>query len=171
MSGIEDQFKAQFSVAFVHAISSVSNLVMNVHSVDIDSVDLTISSTGHNGYSKLPRIDVQLKATSNPVFQKDGMHFPLSIKNYNDLRVAAPMVPRILVVLAVPKNQCDWLNCEQDKMVLFKHAYWVSIRGAEQVENLTTKTVLLPGEQQFTPDVLQSIMGRLQMGEDLTRSQ
>ena len=64
---------------------------------------------------KRPRIEFQLKATSQDVLKADHVAFPLPIKNYDDLRVET-ITARILIVLVMPENEIEWLECSQDAL-------------------------------------------------------
>ena len=93
---------SRFSVAYIRAIAAVSGYgVLETSSdEDLDSVDgKLVSFTGTR-----PQIDFQAKATSQHTLRDDGIHFPLPVKNYNDLR-AATRTPRILIVLLMPPDR------------------------------------------------------------------
>ncbi len=40
------------------------------------------------------------------------MSFPLGLKNYHELR-ATTLIPRLLVVLVLPKNPAEWLETSE----------------------------------------------------------
>jgi hypothetical protein len=59
------------------------------------------------GGAMRPSLDIQLKATINLGEPKSGaFRFPLKRRNY-DLLLADTMIPRILVVLDLPKSDAD----------------------------------------------------------------
>jgi hypothetical protein len=93
----------------------------------------------------------------------DKLAFPLSLKNYDDLRDEKLMVPRILVVMNVPKGLENWLDETPHQMAMRKRALWVSLRGQPTVDNSATKTVHLPRVQLFTVESLTSML--LRVGE------
>ena len=70
-------------------------------------------------------------------------------------------MPRILVVLFLPKDQKEWLGQSAASLVLRKCAYWESLRGAPETTNSGGVTVKLPKTQKFTPDGLLALAGRL----------
>ena len=104
-------------------------------------------------------MDVQLKATSKAVVRDDGLHYRLSQKNYNDLRDPNRMVPLILVVVQLPRNEERWIDVKDDRMVLCRRAWWASLRGASST-NQQSKTVVVPKDQRLDVDVLIGLMGR-----------
>jgi hypothetical protein len=69
----------------------------------------TASTVGYAGGEMRPNLHVQLKSTIN--LRKTGsvLKFQLQKKNYDALR-ARTQVPRILVVLDLPKSEKMWLN-------------------------------------------------------------
>ena len=91
----------QLSRAYVAAIAAHAGYVTATNDLDRDSIDVTIRA----GDLMRPAIDIQLKATGRIPAKAAAFSFPLSIKNYNDLRIRT-QTPRILVVLAMPQPQC-----------------------------------------------------------------
>lgn len=91
--------KEQFSIAYVKAIAAQAGLNYAIPVVDNDSIDISIIGRGFKGRIRSPQIDVQLKCTSNGVFEEDTLKFDLKLKNYNDLRGEGCLAPRYLVVL------------------------------------------------------------------------
>lgn len=110
---------------------------------------------------------MQLKATTNiPDLQKGYWHYFLSGNNrYDDLRNETLSIPRILVVLFLPKDADDWLSLDEDALIMRKCAYWVSLRGAEPSRNATGQTVYIPKYQRFDPDGLLDLMAQLSRNE------
>ena len=91
----ENDQKEQFSLAYVRALASVTGYSFAVPNPDDDSIDCSIGAAGRLGNADLvcsPRIDLQLKATSEAVLKKDWVVFRLPRKNYNDLRDPDPLV-------------------------------------------------------------------------------
>ena len=90
----------QFSIAFVRSISSVAGYkVVQVDVIDEDSVDFQIEQKrGVEGQPYHPVLRVQAKCTYYHKPKEDGcLHFRLSAKNYDDLRMKTGM-PFILAV-------------------------------------------------------------------------
>ena len=95
----ENMRKSRFSLAYIEAVASHAGQAVEEIKVDSDSVDGTFVSN----LGRRPRVEFQAKATSRDVVIGDNIHFPLSIKNYDDLRLEA-IIPRILIVLLMPKD-------------------------------------------------------------------
>jgi hypothetical protein len=156
------QQKAQFSLAYAHAVATVAGFKMGRWEVDDDSVDFTIGQSGGDGTVRSPRLDIQLKCTERDVLRPDGVHFPLKRKNYDDLRQTELMVPKILVVLLVPERRSEWLTeIPEQQICLHRFAWWASLAGADERVGVETPTVVLPRAQLFNPESLKAIMQKV----------
>lgn len=159
------QQQEQFSNAYLRMVATVAECTLSKPEVDDDSVDFTIHGKGYNGKYGYPRLDVQLKCYRNFPIQLQGFSYPLKIKNYNDLKVTNVLVPRILIILVVPKNIEDWLE-HSDQQTIVKHcAYWASIRGKPPTQNTKTVTVSIPQRNRLTPNELRRLMQIVASGD------
>jgi hypothetical protein len=159
----ESKRKEQFSGAYLRAVAAVAGFTVAVPEVDDDSIDFWIGARGTGATPRRPRVEVQLKCTGQDVRRPDGVHFPLSKKNYDDLR-AEVLVPRILVVVTVPEGIDDWLAHTEDQLVLRRCGYWMSLAGLPDSTNVDTVTVVLPGSQMLDPNALKGILSRIDHG-------
>jgi len=151
-----NNIKEQYSLAYIKAIASVANFEYAIPNVDDKSVDIVVWSGDYNGYE----IDIQLKSTSNLEYIKDNfIHFPLKLKNYNDLKEKYKLRTNILVCLIIPKedNPIDWINQTERSLELMKCAYWINLKGYEETENSNSVTINIPMNQMFTPKALNNI--------------
>lgn len=89
--------------------------------------------------------------------------YPLNVRNYNLLRLPT-QTPRILVVLALPGKQIDWLSVTSEALMLRHCAYWVSLRGQPETENAAATTISIPEVQQFDPEALRMLMEKSRSG-------
>ena len=164
----QSQQKEQFSIAFAHAVATVAGFKLYKSDVDDESVDVGIAESGGNGTARSPRIEAQLKCSEMELLKTDGVHFQLKRKNYDDLRDANLMVPKILVVLLVPTDLGDWLTeIAASQITLKRHAWWVSLAGEPERAGVDSPTVILPRAQQFNPNSLRSIMQKVARREPL----
>lgn len=157
---IEEQ-KQQFSVAVARAVAAVCGLAYATPETDEDSIDATIALRGGGGTVRSPKLDVQLKCSSIVNSSSDEMSYALKIKNYNELRAADVMVPRILVVVLVPDGLMEWMHWTEHHLMLKKCAYWLSLRGMPETANTSSVTVKLLKSQPFHPEALTAIFDRL----------
>jgi hypothetical protein len=164
------KLQEQFSIAYISAVTAAAGYSVDDVSIDEDSIDIEIKQRGNpndpEDYPYYSTLRIQAKCTYRYHPQPDGyIHFPLPIKNYNDLRRTNTGDSSILVVVCIPNEfEREWL-VEQDRSMLLQNtAHWVSIRGEPPVTETTRKTVLIPYTQRFCIDSLREIMNRLAEG-------
>ena len=121
--------------------------------MDRDSVDGTFKTD----LGKRARIEFQAKSTERDLVRDNHVHYPLTIKNYDDLRLEA-INPRILIVLMLPANIDHWVGQTHEELCLRHCAYWLSLRGAPASSNQTSITVYLPLANIFDSTQLVSMM-------------
>jgi Domain of unknown function (DUF4365) len=161
--------KQQMSVAYVHAIAARAGYACQVKAPDEESVDVLISGSGRVHKTSIvgsPRLEIQLKASASLRLKADHVSFPLPRKNYEDLR-AKSLVPKVLVVLMLPEDPGEWLDVDEERMIVKRSAYWASLAGEPERSNTTSVSVRLPRSQRFTVDQLQELMKRVSREEPL----
>lgn len=146
----DNQKKELFSKAFVKALAAQSGLRSAEPDVDDDSIDVIIRGRGYHTSIRNPQIDVQLKCTANDEGDEDILKFPLSLKNYNDLKGEDVLCPRYLFVLVVPPSCEDWLVHHSTSSIIKHCCYWFSLRGMPTVQNNTSVTLSIPRSQRLT---------------------
>lgn len=154
----QDQQEA-LSQAYVQAVAGKAGYTISVPNFDRDSIDVTIGAGGR----MRPRLDLQLKATINLTLKDGSYSFPLSKKNYDDLR-AQIRTPRILVVLDMPRNEREWIEISPQQLILRRAAYWKSLHGLPDSENTSTVTVKIPASSKFDVDGLKALMEQSRRG-------
>jgi hypothetical protein len=150
----ENDRKEQLSVAYAWAIASKAGFAIASYNLDRNSVDLTFSAAG----KKCPSVCVQLKATSHPKWVNGDteLAFTLSQKNYHDLR-RDRVNPIYLVVLELPDAEPEWLEVNDNGLLLRRCAWWMSLANLPESTS-NTVTVRIPKSQTFTPDALMALM-------------
>ena len=96
-----NQKREEISKAYVAAIAAKCGFKLGHWSQDDDCLDITIGAAGKLGSGTLsgPKIDLQLKSSSNQTHDKgDKIHHQLTRQRYDNLR-AESCTPRILVLL------------------------------------------------------------------------
>jgi hypothetical protein len=148
------------SRAYVGAVAAAAGYVTAVMDFDRDGVDVQIRAAGH----MRPTLDIQLKATINLGEPTDGeFRFPLKRRNYDLLREQT-MIPRILVVLGLPRNHEDWLTITTGELIMRRCAYWSSLIELPETENKESVTIRLQGKNQFDVAALRALMDRARTG-------
>ena len=154
--------KERFSFAYIQAVASHAGYQVVEPLVDRDSVDGILMSD----FGQRPQINFQAKATSQDVLRGSQINFPLSLKNYNDLR-AETIVPRILIVLLMPQEEAEWLRQTPEELCLRYSAYWLCLRNLGSVSNVDSVTVHVPTANVFASEQLNDLMQRVERGEEL----
>ncbi len=145
--------KSRFSLSYIEAVASHAGYHVVEPKVDEDSVDGILIGD----FGRRPRIEFQAKATSQDLLRPDGVHFPLSLKNYEELRLES-IVPRILIVMLMPESPDDWLNQSTEELSLRHCAYWKSLKDETDTTNSDSKVVRLPSNYIFDGDQLTWMM-------------
>ena len=147
----------QLSLAYIRAVAASAGYQVTRPELDVDSVDgVLASSTGHR-----PKIEFQAKATSRNLLRQDGIHFPLPVKNYKELRIDA-INPRILIVLIMPQEPQEWINQTNDALCLRHCAYWKSLKEEPETDNDQSITVYVPLDNVFDSTQLTGMMQRIE---------
>lgn len=151
------------SRAYVAAVAAGAGFTTAAPDFDRDSIDICLSAGG----AMRPNIHAQLKSTINLRIVGEEFKFVLKRKNYEDLR-APTQVPRILIVLALPRSQSSWLNISAQRLILKKCAYWISLKGQSDLpERQQSATVSIPASNIFDVDTLVGLMDKARLGIDL----
>lgn len=180
-----------FSKAYVAAVAAVAGYRTYEPQPDDDSIDLGIAARGPFGTKRSPRVELQLKSllvddeespapvkllrprftatkldtSTSEDTPEDAWSYPLKAKNYEDLRHEDYQVPRILVVVRLPKQLDQWLKHTEGELALRRCGYWVSLRGKKESDNATKVTVKLPKTQIFSVEQLAAMMDRIGRSE------
>lgn len=147
--------KSRFSLSYIEAVASHAGFQVEEVKVDLDSVDGTLKAD----FGMRPRIEFQAKATAKDVVGDHHIHFPLSIKNYDDLRIEA-INPRILIVLVMPQEIQQWVEQTSEELCLRHCAYWMSLKGELAKSNHYNFTVHVPLGNVFNSAQLTGMMQR-----------
>jgi len=153
--------KEEFSRAFVHALVAPLGFNLGKFEIDDDSVDVAIKAKYDiSAKRRNPHLDVQLKCTKSS-FQKDGyLHFPLKMKNYNDLRGENRANPSYLIVVCVPENDDEWIEVRSEEMLLKYSAYWYSLKDAPLAKNKSSIIIKIPKQQKLNLDSFKMLMDK-----------
>lgn len=109
----------KFSEVFLRAVATIAGYTLTKPETDDDGIDFTLSSRE----GRRPRLDIQLKSTSETIAHTDALHYPLKRRN-DDLLIASPLlVPRILVLVYLPPDVTTWSNVSEKRLLLRRAAY------------------------------------------------
>ncbi len=156
----DDDVESGLSIAYVHAIAAQAGYACGEPpGPDRDSVDIQIAASG----AMRPKIDLQLKASIRLAGSGAEFRYPLKVKNYDDLRIET-QTPRLLVVLDLPRERESWLAVSVEELIIRRAAYWVSLHGSPETENLTSVTVSIPKMNIFDVATLVGLMEQSRQG-------
>ena len=152
-----EQQKEQFSIAYVRAIAAAARVNIYRVEVDEDSIDIGFSIKSVAGQPQSPKLDAQLKCVTKLTGNAKAFRYPLKLKNYDEL-VGKHYIPRILIVVLVPKSPKDWIDQSTDRLALMRCGYWVSLRDLPESTNSSKITIDLPRKQLFSVDALKKLL-------------
>ena len=148
------------SRVYLYAIAAGAGYAVATSDFDRDGVDAQIRAGG----DMRPCLDVQLKATVNLGEQRDGVFsYPLKRRNYDLLREST-MVPRILVVLDLPRDETMWFTVTAEELILRRCAFWRSLAGLPDTGNKESVTVSIQASNLFDVGGLRALMEQSRTG-------
>ena len=130
-------------------------------------IDLILTRLKSRPPENFPILYVLVKSNSREVINDDIVRFPLSVKNYNDLRVINRYPRIIFIVVVVPEKVEEWLLKSESSLCFLGCGYWLSLAGADVTKNQDNITVSIPRKNMFTPQVLEGIMEKVWQGDML----
>ena len=154
--------KQQFSLAYIRAIAADVGYKVAAPESDTDSIDGAIMAD----FGRRPRLEFQAKATTRDILKDDALHFPLAIKNYNELR-ADVLTPRILIVVLMPQDKRQWTSQTQNELCLRHCGYWLSLEDKPTMANSYSVTVHIPTTNIFNSSQLATLMRKAEIGDSL----
>lgn len=155
----------QFSEAYITAVASAAGCKVQRWGVDDECVDVVIGRRSAPGCAVVsPRLEVQLKATTSRCRRSGHVAYPVDIATYDALRMDNVTVPRVIVVVLVPRWAQHWTKHTEARLALHHCAYWYSLRGMPASGNGTSCTLHIPRSQALTSASLDAIFTRLENG-------
>lgn len=114
----ESDRKSSLSVLYAMAVAARLGYTISTPDPDRDSVDMRISAGG----DMRPSMDLQLKGTSTLEWKGGRSSFPITRKNYDDLRCRR-ITPLVLVVLEVPRDEKRWMEFGPEYLLVRRCAW------------------------------------------------
>jgi hypothetical protein len=152
--------ESELSYAYLHAVAGKAGMSCKLGDRHDDGagVDAEVVYRGDtpHPYIRQVQLNVQIKATikspgNDPNFMT---YFLQGTKRYEKLRTNDSHCHKIVVVLFLPTNPNDWLNCSANDLILKNAAYWTCLYGAAASVNDTGETIYLPKNNLLTPNAL-----------------
>jgi Domain of unknown function (DUF4365) len=159
----------EISKVYLHAVAAQCGYAIGTWSQDQSCVDVTIAAAGVFGEFADPKVDVQLKATSDPKnLASEHLAISVNAKQYEKLRLRT-QVQKILVGLVLPTDDSTWIEVAPEQLAIRKCAYFAVTAGLPPLEHpfVQSKTIQLPFTQIFSPAALRGIMKTIGNGLSL----
>lgn len=152
--------KAQFSLAYIRAVSTVADCQVIIPEVDTDSVDGQIRGPLGIRHS----LYFQAKSSTTATISGDEVRYSLRRKDYDALRQADAPV-HILILMLIPLDESDWISQAESDLCLRKCAYWLDLRGMPESSNRRTVAVRIPRGQVFDSVQLLGLLDKARGGD------
>lgn len=145
---------AHFSAAYIEAMAAAAGVGIAAMRPDINGVDVHLESQDDGdqpGYA----LNVQLKSSSTQIKKNaiGDIVYPLEVKEHERLRKRV-LIPRLLVLLQLPRWSGDWIAVVNRGLVLRSPAWWASFRGEPPTTYASKVPISIPSDARFTIDVL-----------------
>ena len=111
-------------------------------------------------------LDFQLKATTNWQINGTEIIYRMSADAYNkliDRDNNNRAIPQILILLCLPQNPSEWLEVNEDQLMLRKCCYWHRLRG-QLTTNSSKVTVRIPRTQVLHVQSLLELLDQVTQG-------
>lgn len=153
----ETKRKEYLSLAYIRALSSKADALMDIIREDSDSSDVLIKkliTTDKESY--WGEVVFQLKSTSSKTAVKEddqNIFYNLKVKNYKDL-IKRAVSKKYLALLILPEEENEWLDINVERIIMKKCMYWVSLLGMPDTSNTSGITVTIPKSNLLNADSL-----------------
>jgi hypothetical protein len=157
-------FAEAFQIGYVRSVAAAAGCVV-IPAPEIDvGIDLILSHRADSHLLDKARLEIQLKTTNKLVTPTTTqLSIQMRKKRYDQLRIVDPSIPKILVVMSVPKSQDDWVHASHDRLKVHHAAYWVCLDGAPATK-AANPSASAPVSQVFDDVALCAIMTRIGQG-------
>ena len=165
----EKLFEEDLSISYLRAVAAQAQVTFELRHRDENSIDVHLSkqTTTEDGNEFYAMFNVQLKATFSGYIETDTtIHYPLNVKNYNDLRRPASN-SIILCLLILPDDCSNWISQTPEELCLKKCMYWLSLKDYPETQNTTSVTVEIPKTNIVTVEALLNMIHDVANGGEL----
>lgn len=156
------------SKTYVRAIAAQAGLICVEPELDY-GIDLALRSIErkNNRYRDTGvQLDIQLKSSTRTKSTDAEVVYDLEVAAYNDLCDANTPCPRILVLLALPDDESQWLKEGPQELCLRQCAWWLSLKGSAVSSASSTVRIAIPVSNVFSVAAVTAIMQRLRERKD-----
>ena len=162
----QSQSMETLQIGYLHAVAAAAGCTLARPDPD-RGIDWYVSHEHDlHTHDPSPTISVQLKSTSRLSPNPSGETFPFPLKREHLRKLAASPVtpvPRLLVVMIIPRDIADWVSVRPDHMALRHCSYWANLEG-HAITAATTTTVRVKTHNVFGDVALGWIMRQVGAG-------
>lgn len=168
----ENHVMESLSRAYVQAIAGSSGLNLRIEQntqefdYGVDGTFYPIKRLGSKLVNSGFPIDFQLKATTNWKANSEHIIYDMEADAYNkivDRNNEPKAIPTILILLCLPKNRDEWIENNEDNLLLRKCCYWDKLNG-ELTEHKQSVRINILRTQQLTTQSLLDLLEKVQWG-------
>ncbi|TQJ19727.1 DUF4365 domain-containing protein [Mumia xiangluensis] len=153
-----------FQEGYLRAVCASAGCVIARPEID-EGIDVSVThrADSHLATDRVARLEIQLKATTASDFGSDFVKVRLGQERYNYYAVSNPSVHKIVVGLAMPADQDQWIVSSHNALSVHYCAYWINLAGAGETD-AEKKDVKISKAQIFDDVALCDIMERIGQG-------
>jgi hypothetical protein len=104
-------------------------------------------------------IDFQLKCTTKWNYEGAEVAYNIETKTYNDFVSRLPVeIGCVLIILCVPEDDGQWVDVQEQHMILKHCCYFCSLSGTPTGNENSTKKILIPRSNLLTAPALRGLL-------------
>lgn len=166
----EELIKESFSIKYLETLATYNGYTTDWPGKDFGR-DLTINEISTRTQNEKTRfietgrtLKIQAKATTENSIEDDtdtSFKYDLEAKTFNDLIVRnnQSSYPLILFVFILPSDKTQWMELNDDNLLLRKNGYWFVPDPSEiETTNSSTKRITINKSNKFTLDTIKHLM-------------
>lgn len=105
----------------------------------------------------------QAKASTRCIIDEETIKYDLKVDSYNKLAAWEGTMPCILILMRLPTEFSDWLNLDEEQLILKHCCYWTHITSPPST-NRSSKRISIPRSDVFSPQTIEDILNRIRNG-------
>ena len=163
----ENHTKEALCRAYVQAIAGRAGINALIGKTEFDygidgtfsEVQVRIEAGKERHFSCGFNWDFQLKCTVDWTIDGDQIVYDLEAKTFNDLAVRASTpgtTAAFLIVLCLPKNPDEWIDLDENQLILRKCGYWYRVTPPPTA-NKDAIRIRVPRVQKFDHEALKQL--------------
>lgn len=160
------------SEAYLRALCAANGYTIDKREHDNDGIDIGVvcsDKVADDSILESTELKIQLKSSyANITAHDDGsITYKLEVKNYKSLISTKRMIPLILVVFHMSREEAEWIEQTTDWLKIKKCAYWISLKGKPNTDNTEKISIRIPATNLLTKESLKEIMWKVSKMEEL----